>query len=89
MHLVTVFMILYCAGASTFGETTEPVGASMMVERARFQLSCVVPVRNPKTTKLVEKLQERVNADYKRLPYPISGDLFLVTQDGVAGTRAA
>tara|TARA_X000001036_G_scaffold74678_1_gene66177 strand:- start:2823 stop:3728 length:906 start_codon:yes stop_codon:yes gene_type:complete len=37
----------------------------------------------------VEKLQERVNADYKRLPYPISGDLFLVTQDGVAGTRAA
>ena len=37
----------------------------------------------------VEKLQQRVATDYKRLPYPISSDLFLVTQDGVAGTRAA
>ena len=37
----------------------------------------------------VEKLQQRVAADYKRLPYPISSDLFLVTQDGVAGTKAA
>ena len=37
----------------------------------------------------VEKLQHRVATDYKRLPYPISSDLFLVTQDGVAGTRAA
>jgi uncharacterized protein YtpQ (UPF0354 family) len=37
----------------------------------------------------VEKLQNRIEMDYKRLPYPISRDLFLVTQDGVAGTRAA
>ncbi len=37
----------------------------------------------------VEKLQQRIATDYKRLPYPISSDLFLVTQDGVAGTRAA
>ena len=37
----------------------------------------------------VEKLQDRIVIDYKRLPYPISSDLFLVTQDGVAGTRAA
>ena len=37
----------------------------------------------------VEKLQERIVEDYKRLPYPISKDLFLVTQDGVAGTKAA
>ncbi len=37
----------------------------------------------------VEKLQSRIEMDYKRLPYPISRDLFLVTQDGVAGTRAA
>ncbi|MBC8309505.1 MAG: DUF1444 family protein [Phycisphaerales bacterium] len=37
----------------------------------------------------VEKLQERILLDYKRLPYPISSNLFIVTQDGVAGTRAA
>ncbi len=37
----------------------------------------------------VEKLQGRIDLDYKRLPYPISSDLFLVTQDGVAGTKAA
>jgi hypothetical protein len=37
----------------------------------------------------VEKLQSRIQLDYKRMPYPISSDLFLVTQDGVAGTRAA
>ena len=37
----------------------------------------------------VEKLQERIAADYNRLPYPISDELFLVTQDGVAGTKAA
>jgi len=38
---------------------------------------------------LVAKLQQRVAEDYKRLPYPICTDLFLVTQDGVAGTCAA
>jgi uncharacterized protein YtpQ (UPF0354 family) len=37
----------------------------------------------------VDKLQQRITRDYNRLPYPISSDLFLVTQDGVAGTRAA
>jgi len=37
----------------------------------------------------VKKLQKRVERNYKRMPYPISSDLFLVTQDGVAGTRAA
>ena len=37
----------------------------------------------------VGKLQERIIEDYRRLPYPISSDLFLVTQDGVAGTKAA
>jgi len=37
----------------------------------------------------VQKLQERAAVNYKRLPYPITRDLFLVTQDGVAGTRAA
>lgn len=37
----------------------------------------------------VEKLQERILKDFNRMPYPISSDLFLVTRDGVAGTRAA
>ena len=35
------------------------------------------------------RLRERVDADYRRLPYPICPDFFLVTRDGVAGTRAA
>ncbi|MEC9372582.1 MAG: DUF1444 family protein [Planctomycetota bacterium] len=37
----------------------------------------------------VERLHTRVEHDYKRLPYPITSDLFLVTRDGVAGTRDA
>ena len=37
----------------------------------------------------VERIQERVEKDFRRLPYPITTDLFLVTRDGVAGTRAA
>lgn len=37
----------------------------------------------------VDKLQAKIVQDYKRMPYPISKDLFLVTQDGVAGTKAA
>ena len=28
----------------------------------------------------------RVREDYKRLPYPISPEFFVVTRDGVAGT---
>lgn len=33
------------------------------------------------------RLRERVEQDYKRLPYPITKDLFYVTRDGVAGTE--
>lgn len=35
----------------------------------------------------VKRLQNRVSHDYKRLPYPICSDFFLVTRDGVAGMR--
>jgi uncharacterized protein YtpQ (UPF0354 family) len=35
----------------------------------------------------VERIQKRVEQDYRRLPYPISRDFFVVTRDGVAGTR--
>lgn len=34
----------------------------------------------------VKRLCDRVSEDFTRLPYPITKDLFLVTQDGVAGT---
>ena len=37
----------------------------------------------------VDRLRKRVEADYRRLPYPITEDLFLVTRDGVAGTKHA
>lgn len=35
----------------------------------------------------VKRLHDRVEQDYKRLPYPITSDFFLVTRDGVAGTK--
>jgi hypothetical protein len=34
----------------------------------------------------VERVRSRVDADYQRLPYPITNRLFYVTRDGVAGT---
>lgn len=37
----------------------------------------------------VRRLHERVQVDFKRLPYPITSDFFLVTRDGVAGTGEA
>jgi uncharacterized protein YtpQ (UPF0354 family) len=37
----------------------------------------------------VKRLIRRVEMDYRRLPYPITKDLFVVTRDGVAGTRSA
>ena len=36
----------------------------------------------------VDRLKARIEADYKRLPYPITNSLFVVTRDGVAGTAA-
>ena len=38
-------------------------------------------------TPFIERLRGRVRQDYRRLPYPITSDLFYVTRDGVAGTR--
>ncbi len=35
----------------------------------------------------VRRLRERVDADYRRLPYPICPDFFFATRDGVAGTK--
>lgn len=36
----------------------------------------------------VDRLRTRVVEDFQRMPYPISSELFYVTRDGVAGTRA-
>ena len=40
-------------------------------------------------SEFVERLRQRVKLEYRRLPYPITADLFVVTRDGVAGTMAA
>jgi uncharacterized protein YtpQ (UPF0354 family) len=37
----------------------------------------------------VQRLHKRVQQDYRRLPYPITNHLFVVTRDGVAGTAKA
>lgn len=37
----------------------------------------------------VNRLRDRVSKDYRRMPYPITDELFLVTMDGVAGTKIA
>ncbi|MCC6661731.1 MAG: DUF1444 family protein [Phycisphaerales bacterium] len=43
----------------------------------------------PEPDPFVKRLHSRVAKDYRRLPYPICSDLFYVTRDGVAGTKAA
>ncbi len=35
----------------------------------------------------VERMRERVRNEFKRMPYPITDRLFVVTRDGVAGTE--
>jgi len=35
----------------------------------------------------VSRLQDRVIQDFRRLPYPISPDFYLVTRDGIAGMK--
>lgn len=37
----------------------------------------------------LDRVQGRVDRDYRRLPYPITKEFFVVTRDGVAGTRSA
>lgn len=37
----------------------------------------------------VDRVRSRVSEDFKRLPYPITDSLFLVTMDGIAGTGEA
>lgn len=40
-------------------------------------------------TDFIGRLKQRIDEDYRRLPYPITSELFYVTRDGVAGTIAA
>lgn len=37
----------------------------------------------------IDRLHDRVEQDYRRLPYPITSDFFYVTRDGVADSHAA
>ncbi|MEX2670855.1 MAG: DUF1444 family protein [Phycisphaeraceae bacterium] len=39
-------------------------------------------------TSFVDEFKRQAALDYRKLPYPITDDLFLVTRDGVAGTAA-
>jgi len=43
----------------------------------------------PDPGEFVDRVRNRVEHDFKRLPYPITNRLFYVTRDGVAGTIAA
>lgn len=52
---------------------------------ARDMFLALTPDPDP----FVKRLTDRVTHDYRRLPYPITPDLFIVTRDGVAGTKAA
>ncbi len=40
-----------------------------------------------KPVEFVERIKGRIEHDFRRLPYPISKDYFLVTRDGIAGTK--
>lgn len=51
---------------------------------ARDMFVALSPAPDP----FVRRLQQRVEHDFKRLPYPITSDFFYVTRDGVCGTRA-
>jgi hypothetical protein len=37
----------------------------------------------------IDRIMGRIDEDYRRLPYPITRNLFYVTRDGVAGTSEA
>lgn len=37
----------------------------------------------------IKRLRERVEQDYRRLPYPITPEFFVVARDGIAGTAPA
>ncbi|MCC6322533.1 MAG: DUF1444 family protein [Phycisphaerales bacterium] len=41
----------------------------------------------PRPGQFIDRLKSRVAEDFRRLPYPITKNLFFVTRDGVAGTE--
>jgi uncharacterized protein YtpQ (UPF0354 family) len=48
---------------------------------------CFVAISNGPEA-FLDRLRHRVGQDYRRMPYPITNELFVVTRDGVAGTAA-
>ena len=73
-----------CMGAARLAATSlDADAAAFFLVRGSEILEAFSPGPEP----FIKRLHERVEHDYRRLPYPISSDLFLVTRDGVAGTR--
>lgn len=60
-------------------------GDFLVATPARDRFVAISPDPEP----FVDKVHQRVEREYRRLPYPITTDFFYVTLDGVAGTRAA
>ena len=58
------------------------LGATSSPRRARDVLVAV----SATSDELLGKVHEKVERDYRRMPYPISSRFFFVTRDGVAGT---
>ena len=70
--------------SSLFRRLAPQLGGDFFVALpARDMFLALSPEPNP----FVKRLQERVEHDYRRLPYPITSELFYVTRDGVAGTK--
>jgi len=69
-----------------FDELAPQLGGDFLVATpARDTLIAISQHPEP----FVEQIHEKVERDYRRLPYPITADFFYVTRDGVAGTRDA
>jgi uncharacterized protein YtpQ (UPF0354 family) len=67
-----------------FGRLARQLGGDFYVATpARDMFVALSPHPDP----FVKRLKSRVRQDFRRLPYPITSELFYVTRDGVAGTE--
>lgn len=72
--------------SNLFRELGPRMGGDFLVATpSRDMFLAVSPAPGP----FVQRVKERVEQDYHRLPYPITDRLFYVTRDGVAGFMAA
>lgn len=63
-----------------------PVLGSNFLVAAPARDAFLAVTSNPE--EFAQRVHQRVEIDYKRLPYPITDRFFLVTMDGIAGTAA-